>query len=156
MGRLTTDPENLPAAVDEITTSIVPVPLMWTNSDFGTGMSMALTQPRRVTTRVYHAGTPQEQMIVRGERVRLSREGKGDWLDVDLASARWGMTGVFLSGQPSAVAAFGLPQQDGHEWAEVVFSGRYFRSREDRERLPYVDYPNKETALVALGFRFCS
>lgn len=76
------------------------------------------------------------------------RAGKGDWLHVDLGVARVQMSPVML-GSGHTVAWLGLPLD-----APVQVTTQ--AQRVDPNCTDWTEYPNMETALVALAFEHCS
>jgi hypothetical protein len=88
----------------------------------------------------YHTGvTVTDSTVFRGW-VRVTREGKADVVSVDLSRARTEMAPVLATSEDEVVAWLGLP-----------FDGPIQVTRK-RDDLDWVEYPNVETALVALAF----
>lgn len=74
----------------------------------------------------------------------VTREGKGDWFHIDLGEARCRMSAVMLA-TGETVAYLGLP-------ADLPVEVSTLAQRRATDSVEWTEYPNVETALVALAF----
>jgi hypothetical protein len=96
--------------------------LRWDGSDFHTGVTV----------------TDSEVFL---GWVRVTREGKGDVVTVDLSRARSEMAPVLCTSYDTIVAWIGLPFDGPVQTTTPGVDG-------------WVEYPNVETALVSLAFDY--
>lgn len=132
---------------------------MWHDSDYSTGMSVALVEPHTASSTRYTVHDPTwgelRRDYITGARLRLTRDGKGDYLEVDLAAFHTRPAPVRRTGHPVPVAVIARCAREPEiDDVAVYFDAHAFYSGR-RHDVDHATYPNLATALVALGFLHC-